>query len=385
MSYNFDEAINRSHTNCYKWDFLQDKFNSSDLLPLWVADMDFPIAEEIQLALQERLKHPVYGYSFRSDVYYNSFIKWMKNRFHFSINREDIIDNPGVVPALNIAIQTFTKIGDKILIQTPIYPPFIESVNLNKRSLVISELINQDCYYTMNFDDIEAKFRTGVKMMLLCSPHNPVGRVWQSNELKQLLYLANKYHVMIVSDEIHADLVFKPHTPMLTLPDSEEKVIILTSPGKTFNIAGICGSFAIIKNKKIRNEFENSLQNLHLFLGNIFGMVAMEAAYCYGDKWLSEVLHYLQANYKFLRNFLDQTFPEVQVTILEGTYLSWLDFKQLGFTHNELVNRLINHCKVGLNSGTDFGKIGNGFMRLNFACSRSTLEKALNRIVKVKK
>jgi cystathionine beta-lyase len=381
---NFNQVINRKQTNCFKWDMNQQIFGQADVLPLWVADMDFSVADCIQEAIVERTKHTIYGYTFYPESYYEAFINWQKRRFNWHIQREWLLGNPALVPAINIAIQTFTEKNDKILIQTPVYHPFIHSVKNNQRTLLISELILRENHYMIDFNDLEKQFRNGVKMMLLCSPHNPVGRVWKQEELEKLLYLAKEYNVLIVSDEIHADLAFSNfmHIPIQTIANHEQQIITLMSPGKVFNIAGICHSMAIIPNSKIRKKFTLALKKLHLETGTIFGITAFEAAYQDGENWWKELILYLEDNYDFLKYELNKKLPKIKLVKSEGTYLAWLDFREYGFSQKELVAKLVHEAKLGLNDGTIFGNNGAGFMRLNFGCPRSTLEDAVTRLKK---
>jgi len=379
---NFDTVINRNNTNCFKWDFRENLFGTNEVLPLWVADMDFPVAKCIQDTVLERTKHPLYGYTFRPDSYYQAFTEWMKKHYDWSIERKWLLDNPAIVPAINVAIQTFTKKNDKILIQTPVYPPFIHSIKNNERTLIISELILQNNHYEMDFSDLESHFKSGVKMMLFCSPHNPVGRVWKKDELGKLLNLAAKYDVLLISDDIHADLAFSafPHIPIQTLAAQNQKIITLMSPGKVFNIAGICHSLAIIPNPNIRNQFALAFKKLHMELGTIFGISAFEAAYREGESWWQELIPYLENNYNYLKNELAIHLPKIKVIDSEGTYLAWLDFREYELEQKELVSKIINEAKLGLNDGISFGTNGAGFMRLNFACSKVLLEEAMKRL-----
>jgi cystathionine beta-lyase len=379
---NFDNIIIRKQTNCFKWDANKQFFGTDDVLPLWVADMDFPVADCIQNAIVERTKHNIYGYTFRPHSYYEAFQNWLANRYHWNVERKWLLDNPAIVPAINIAIQTFTEKEDKVLVQTPVYHPFLHAVRNNSRTLVISELQLIDNHYEMDFQDLETQFQDGVKMMLLCSPHNPVGRVWTKKELQKLLSLAKKYDVLIISDEIHADLAFSafPHTPIQTLASDEQKIITLMSPGKVFNIAGICHSIAIISNLLIREQFALAMKKLHLELGTIFGIIAFETAYSEGEDWWQELISYLEKNYHFLCDTISRELPKIKVIRSEGTYLAWMDFREYGLSHKELVRKLINEAKLGLNDGSIFGENGEGFMRLNFACPCSILEEAMNRL-----
>jgi len=380
MKYDFDKIIDRHGTNCLKWDFADKVFGTSDLLPMWVADMDFEAPAEVQEALKKRAEHRIYGYTGCPDSYYEALISWMYIHHQWQIEREWILHTPGLVPAINFATQAYTAPGDRIVVPTPVYPPFLEAVKNNNRILLTSELLYDNSYYKIDFDDFEEKCKSGAKMILLCSPHNPVGRVWTESELTRLAELCKKYSIIIVSDEIHCDIVYQgaKHIPMASLSeDIAKQTITLIAPSKTFNIAGLSTSSVVISDDSLREKFANLLDSLGLHGGNLFGIEGFRAAYACGSDWLKQVLVYLEQNYRFISKFLKEDIPDITLTKLEGTYLAWLDFKKLQMTQKELNDFIKYEAKLGLNDGLTFGPGGEGFMRLNFACPRAILHEGL--------
>ena len=285
----FDQIIDRKNTKCYKWDYNKEIFGKEELLSMWVADMDFQAPQEVLEVIQKRVDHGIFGYTGITDSFYDSIINWMKVRFNWEIKKDWIIATPGIVPSINLAIQTYTEKNDKILVQTPVYYPFFTSIKNNKRTLIVSELKLIDDHYEMDFEDLENKLADDVKMMILCSPHNPVSRVWKLEELQRVSELCLKYNVLLISDEIHSDLVFSNynHIPIPTISKQiAENSITMFAPSKTFNVAGLSLSFIIIPNKKIRAKFQRTLRNLGLHLSNLFGIEALETSYKYGQKLL---------------------------------------------------------------------------------------------------
>lgn len=380
----FDTIIERRNTASWKWDKMEKVFGTTDLLPMWIADMDFAAPPEVVAAVKRKAEHGIYGYATFPHSFYSSVIGWMKRRHDWQIEEEWISVTPGVVPAISIAVQAFTEPGDGIIIQPPVYPPFFRCVKANKRQLVENPLIYEDGRYVIDFDDLERKLDPAVKMLILCSPHNPVGRVWSEAELTRLAELCLKHNVLILSDEIHGDLVFKGHRhiPFATLgSDLAANTVTFTAPSKTFNLAGLYTSATIISNPKLREKFNALLEVLSVGEGNVFGIAACEAAYNYGEPWLEELLPYLAANADYIEQFINSNIPQVKMTKPECTYLAWLDFKELGMTGPELRNFLIHKAKIGLNDGITFGKKeGAGFARLNFGCPRPLLEEGLKRL-----
>ncbi|ABR31108.1 cystathionine beta-lyase [Thermosipho melanesiensis] len=366
----FNNVPNRKGTNSFKWDL------KPNVLPLWVADMDFEVSEEIKEAIKSRVNHGVYGYTFRPKSYYEAIINWFRNYHAFDIKREWIVPIPGVVPGISFAIQAFTLPGDKIIIQPPVYRPFHEVVVELGRRLIYNKLIESDGYYKMDFEDLENKIDKDVKMLILCSPHNPVGRVWKEEELKRLGEICLRNNIIVVSDEIHADIVYKrKHNVFLGVNEKFFKnSIVLTSPNKSFNIAGLQSGNAIIPNKCLRERFEKIINSQHLGLSNIFAIVATEVAYNYGRQWLEKLLDYLYQNVLLVKEFLEKEL-NIKVSVPEGTFLMWLDFRKFDDAYNRVLN-----AGVWLNDGKDFGPGGEGFLRMNIATSREILNEALKRI-----
>lgn len=383
MKYNFDSFINRRGTNSLKWDYINSIFNKEDLIPLWVADMDFKCAEPITKAIEERAKHGIFGYTGKPESYYNSIISWMKKRHGLEIKKTWISHSPGIVPAINMCVLAYSNPGDRILVQCPVYYPFFSAIENHGRVLVNSSLKLVHEKYYMDFKDLEDKFKTGIKLMILCNPHNPVGRVWSIEELKLLGDLCVKYDVTIISDEIHSDLIYPFYKHISIASISEElalKTVTCTAPSKTFNIAGLATATLIIPNQELLNKYNTVLNNLGISTCNTFGVTALEAAYTYGEDWLEELLIYLQGNMSFLDHFLKTRIPKIKLIPPEGTYLAWLDCRDLNLNDEELKNFMISKAGVGLNNGLEFGCGGEGFQRMNVACSRRILEKALIKI-----
>lgn len=385
MLYNFDEIIDRKNTDTVKYELRNQIFNKPDVLPMWVADMDFKTPYFILQAIRKRAEHEILGYTLRSENFEQSIINWLKMRHNWHVQKKEIAFAPGVVPGLAMAILAFTQAGDKIIIQTPVYHPFHSTVKDLGRQLIENELIETDGFYEIDFEKLEKQIDKRTKMLILSNPHNPVGRVWKEDELRKLGEICLKHHILIVSDDIHSDLVFRPHvyTPIASL--SEElamQTISFFAPSKTFNLAGLNTSFAIISNSELFSKYAVWLENLHLFNGNIFGNIALESAYTNGEKWLIQLLDYLQENIDFVDSFLKKNLPKIKIRKPEGTYLAWLDFRAYQLTQNELNKRLIHQAGLGFNSGEMFGNSGNGFQRINLACSRFVVEDAMEKLRK---
>ncbi|HOJ09660.1 MAG TPA: PatB family C-S lyase [Clostridiales bacterium] len=383
MNYNFDKIINRKNTNCEKWDMIEKSFGSSDVLPLWVADMDFEAPLEVAESIKKRTEHGVFGYTAVPYSYYKAVIDWLKVRHGWEVDRDWISLSHGVIPSLCAAIITFTNPGDKILIQSPVYPPFFSIVKNNGRCLVNNQLKISQGKYIIDFDNLQKQLSEGVKMMILCNPHNPVGRVWSRDELNQIGELCLKYNVMLVSDEIHSDLVYPyvKHIPAGSISEEiAQNSITCVAPSKTFNIPGLGISAVIIPNSRLSKMFNKTVSNMAMNMSSIFGPIAAEAAYKYGADWLDQLLVYLQGNIDFLTQYLKDNIPQIKFFKPEGTYLAWLDCRDLGLDQKELKSFMTNKAKVGLIEGTAFGPGGEGYQRLNFACPRSVLVEALQRI-----
>lgn len=380
--YNFDELIDRQGTNSVKYDGRQHFFGDKELLPLWVADMDFRTPDFIAEAIQERAKHEIYGYTFRPDSYNEAIVHWLKNRHNWDIRKEWIHFSPGVVPALALAVMSFTEPGDSVIVQPPVYFPFFSAVKNSDRELVENPLKMENGRYCMDFDDLEKKIQADTKLLLLCNPHNPGGMAWTQAELARLGEICVANNILVVSDEIHSDLVFKgqKHIPFASI--SEEfamNSITCMAPSKTFNVAGLSTSFLIMPNKRIFDKYDHLMKGTHLYGGNIFGSVALEAAYTKGAGWLDQMMEYIEENYNFIEQYLKENIPQIVPIKPEATYLVWLDFSALELKDTDINSRLIN-AGVGLNRGIQFGRQGKGFMRMNIGCPRSIIADALDRI-----
>ena len=384
MKYNFDEIILRENTNCYKYDFREKVFGTQDLQPMWVADMDFASPPFITEAIRKRAGHPVYGYTFRTKGFYDSISGWMKKRFNWNIDNDWISFSPGVVPALNLCVQCFTNPGDGIIVQSPVYFPFFSAVTQHGRKLLNNQLIENDNKYEIDFEDFEKK-ASEASMFILCHPHNPVGRVWTRTELEQIVTICKKNNVLIISDEIHHDLVLNgyQHIPLGHLSEQASDILICCiAPSKTFNLAGLSTSALIIPNKDLKKKYDATMEGLHIGMGNIFGYIALEAAYNQGEEWLEQLLLYIEKNFSFLQNYLEQKIPEIRVTPLQATYLVWLDFRGLKMDQKELSNFVTFKAGIGMNNGPSFGMGGKGFQRMNVAVPIIKLEEAMHKLEK---
>ncbi len=381
--YNFDEIVPREGTNCVKYDLREKYFKSPDVLPLWVADADFKTPDFIVDAIKERAGHEIYGYTFQAESYFTAIAGWMKRQHNWNVSRDWISFSPGVVAGITIAIQTFSKPGDGVVVQPPVYFPFFDCVKGTKRKIIENPLRLENNRYYFDLDDLKAKVDKNTRLLLLCNPQNPGGTVRTSEELAELSEFCNERNILIISDEIHSDLVFNGHrhVPLATVSDAAEaNSIILMAPSKTFNVAGLASSVVIIPDKKKRVRYERELNVGHLGMGNLFGSVALEAAYTYGDDWLKQLMDYLWNNYLFLEEFFQRHLPRVKVMKPEATYLVWLDFSDYGMNDSELIQFATEKAKVGLNNGGRFGRGGDGWLRLNIACPRSILADALERL-----
>ena len=381
---NFNEVINRKNTGSIKWDTMAEHGMKEDVLPLWVADMDFKAPVGVMEALLERVEHGIFGYTLPTDSYYDAVINWMDRRHDWKILKDWIIIAPGIVPAIYFAVQTYTKEGDGILVQRPVYNPFSEAVERNGRKLINSPLVVRGDRYEMDFEDFEKKIvNNKVKLFILCSPHNPVGRVWTKDELVTIGDICLKHHVLVLADEIHHDLVFKGiiHIPFANLGSKYGNICITcTSSSKTFNLAGLSISNIIIENKEIRKKFNLYLESIAMGNSNIFGIIGSEAAYNTGEAWLVELLDYIEGNKKLVQEFMAEKMPMIKVIDSEATYLLWVDFRGLGMEKEKLEKFLAEEAKLWLVSGDVYGDEGRGFERINLACPRSTLEKGLKQL-----
>jgi cysteine-S-conjugate beta-lyase len=381
--YNFDEIIVREGTNCLKYDARERFFGKNDVLPLWVADMDFKTPDFIVEAIKKRAEHEIYGYTFRGDSYYQSITDWMKRRHNWQIQREWISFSPGVVAGFTFAIEAFSKPGDGVVVQPPVYFPFFDSVKGTKRKMIENPLKIENGRYTFDFDDLKAKIDENTKLLLLCNPQNPGGMVWIKEELTELANICLENKIMIISDEIHSDLIFEghQHIPLASLSEEiAQNCMITMAPSKTFNVAGFSSSVVIIPNTTKFARFERVIGVPHLHMGNIFGTIAMEAAYTHGDEWLNQLLQYLWENYRVLEDFFKTRLPKVKVMKPDATYLIWIDFREYGMKNDELMKFTIENAGVGLNDGGRFGTGGDGWLRINIGCPRSILVEALERL-----
>lgn len=396
MPYHFDQIISRVGTGSTKWDFFGHGGSPVELegdarinapLPLWVADMDFPSPPEVVEALVERARHGFFGYTGLTKSYYETVIHWMRSRHGWEIEKDWIVNTPGVVTALFQLVQTFVKPGEKVIVQPPVYHPFYYAIEENEAVIVRNPLRYNAGHYEMDFDDLAVKAADpNVKMLLLCHPHNPIGRVWTPDELRRLGEICRTNDVLVVSDEIHGDLILPGYsfTPYATLGNElAQNAIICTAPSKTFNLPGLKMSNIIIPNPSLRETFKKTLSRSGIYGANVFGVVALQAAYQHGADWLAELLVYLEENYRFLKNYLQEKLPHIKPAPLQATYLVWLDCRDLGLDDETLKKAILEDAKVYLDEGTIFGPEGSGFMRINIACPRTMLAEALERVKRV--
>ena len=376
---NFDEDINRYNTNSLKYDFKSDKHMPDDVYPMWVADMDFKCCEDILNDMHKKIDHGVFGYSKNDATYFNSVKNWYKQNHNVELKQDWLITTPGVVFALATAVKTLTNENDYVLINNPVYYPFSEVVQDNKRKIVSSDLVLKNGHYELDFEDLENKIKQfNVKVYLLCSPHNPVGRVWTKEELNKIIEICKKHNVFIVCDEIHSDFVWRgKHTCILSCDAIQNQVILCTAPTKTFNLAGLQVSNIFIPNEKVRKKFQLELWNTGYSLINIMGLVACRSAYENGQKWLNELRKYLLDNINFVDSFLKEKLPKVKLIYPEGTYLLWLDFNGLNLSDEKIEELMVKKAKLWLDNGKMFGNSGKGFQRLNVALPRKKLKIAL--------
>ena len=384
--WNFDTVIDRINTDSIKWDsaFLKEYFKGEDLLPLWVADMDFQSPQPVIDALVKRAKHGIFGYCAESsEDYLNTVISWFNRRYGWSIEKVWIIYSPGVVPACNYIYQRFSQPGDKIIIQEPVYYPFARGITANGRIVESNQLQLENNYYTINFTELEKQLKDPLsKIFVLCSPHNPVGRVWKKEELKQIGDLCLENEVLVIADEIHCDLIYPgfKHIPFASLSNDFAQNSITTSSGtKTFNLAGLHYSNAIIPNEKLREDFKAQCTINAATIPNVFGGLALQVAYDQCEDWLEALIDYIVENFKYLQDYISDKLPDISIIPPEGTYLVWMDFRDYKLEGKKLQKKLIE-AKVALDSGYIFGAGGDGFERINIGCPRETLQEALVRI-----
>ena len=387
MSSLFDQPVNREHTCSVKFDARKAVFGTEDVIPVWVADMDFATPEAVTHALMERAKHPVYGYTLFPDSLYQSMIDWFASRHDWKIQREWILMAPGVVPSINAACMAYAGPGEGVIIQPPVYPPFFSSVRHSGR-VVIENPLEPDSegqgHYRMNLDHLEqCAARPDARILLLCSPHNPVGRVWSEEELSEVLAIARRHKLVVVSDEIHCDLTFpdKPrHTMLANLAGPDDSLVMAVAPSKSFNMPGLGLSALVIPDADQRGAMKAVFESMHLPQCNPFSIAGFEAGYRHGEPWLEDLMVYLQANRDYVVEAVGQHLPGIRVSAPEGTYLMWLDCRELGLDDAGLKRFFIREAGVGMNPGLSFGDPGSGFMRLNIGCPRSVLEAVICRI-----
>jgi len=381
MKYDFDAVIDRTKNFAAKYDELGKKFGRTDLIPLWVADMDFKVAEPITKAIQERAEQGIFGYTSRPDSYFEAIQQWLERRHGWATDTQLMIHCPGVVPSLSLLIQNFTQPGDKIIIQSPVYYPFFDVVNSSGRTLVENPLKLVNGHYEMDYDHLEESAKNGAKLLLLCSPHNPVGRVWKKAELVRLGEICLAHGVRVIADEIHSDLVFSGHihTPFAMISEEFRKnTFSCIAPSKTFNLAGLQASVTIFPNKEDRDKFDKMLGDLDIRRNNCFSLVATEAAYRHGEEWLEQVKEYIEGNFAYIQDYCQKHIPQIHPNFPEGTYLVWIDCQQLGMDKDELHNFILNEAGIAMDDGFWFSNAYAGYMRLNAACPRSIIAKALH-------
>lgn len=384
-NYNFNEVIDRLQTASVKWEMTREIFGTGDVLPMWVADMDFLPPREVSESITERVSHGIFGYTFITPSASEAVQGWVKKRHGWEIRKSWLVYSSGVVPSISMAIQAFTVPGDKVMLQSPVYTPFFGMTEENGRTVVNSTLVLKDGRYEIDFEDFENKLKEGVKLFLLCNPHNPGGRVWTKEELIKIGDLCFQYGCLILSDEIHSDLVYSPnkHIPLASLKEEYANITMTCiAPSKTFNIAGLQASAVVISDAGLQKRFKEQ-QHKNAFFGlNIFGITGMQAAYQHGEAWLEELLVYLKENRDEIVDFIQANVPDINPIIPDSTYLIWLDCRKLGFSDDEIKDRLLNKGKLALEPGAKYGPGGEGFVRLNFACPRDTLREGLERLKK---
>ena len=385
MTYNFDEIIDRRNTGAVKVDRCKALYGSEDVLPLWVADMDFRTPDFIFEAIRERCEHPILGYSMPPKEFYPSLISWINEHHNWQVKRQWIGFLPGIVPGLSFAVQSLTKEGDEIIVQPPVYYPFFHVVQNNRRVLVNNPLKTINGKFKMDFEDLESKITSNTKLFILCNPHNPGGRVWSAETLKQLAEICSRHNIVVVSDEIHADMVLKghKHIPFATVSEDAAQIsLTFMAPSKTFNMPGLISSSYIIPNPELHKRFVDFMEASELTGGNIFAYAASVAAYEKGEEWRKQMLTYVQGNIDFIVDFLKTNIPQIKPMIPEASFLIWLDCKELGMETDELFDFFAQKAGLGLNKGTTFGQGGEYHLRLNVASSRLILKKAMKQLSK---
>jgi cystathionine beta-lyase len=380
MTWNFDEPAKREGTNCIKYDRREETFGAKDIIPMWVADMDFNTPDFVIDSFQKRINHQIFGYSYRPPEYFQTITEWLISRHNWKVSKDCISFCPGVVPALNICTLAFTTPGDSIIVQPPVYFPFFSAVASHGRNIIYNRLTESDGSWTMDFDSLISGIDSRTKMIIISNPQNPIGRVWTPEELKRLADICLENNILILSDEIHCDLVlpgFK-HTPMATLAEEiADNTVTCIAPSKTFNLAGLSTSSVIISNPVLRKSFNRVVDNLHIGNGNIFGTIASIEVYSKGKKWLDAVLKYIDHNIESVEEYCNKMIPAIIPVRPEATFMIWLDCRKLGMTGKELQDFFVNKAGVGMNEGSTFGPGGEGFMRMNVATTHKTVMEAM--------
>lgn len=382
MTYDFDRILDRRNTNSYKWDQSERLFGDKDVLPLWVADMDFESPPAVVEALVKRASQGTYGYTVRSESYVNAITGWFARRHGWAIDPKWLTDTPGIVPALSLAVELFSEPGGQVILQSPVYYPFYDVIKMNGREVAKNPLVINNGRYEMDYAHLEQLMQGGAKLMLLCSPHNPGGRVWELGELEKLAELCLKYGVIVVSDEIHCDLALPghKHIPFASLSDEiAQRTLTTLAPTKTFNLPGLQSSFVAIPNPELKRKFDYRLKTLSLHMMHFFNVDAVSAAYNEGEAWLDELKIYLQGNVDYAIRYLNEELPEVKPMRPEGTYLLWIDCRGLGLDIPGLKDLMFKKAKVAFSEGSVFGTEAEGFLRINLACPRAILQEALER------
>jgi len=385
MKWNFDEAPQREGTDCIKYDLRELTFGRKDVIPMWVADMDFKTPDFIADKLRERVNHELYGYSFRPAGYFNSIVKWLSVRHNWHIDREWICFCPGIVPALNLCTLAFTRPGDSVIVQPPVYAPFFSAIESHGRNIIYNQLVEQEGSWRMDFDSLRRSISENTKMIIISNPHNPVGRAWTADELNTLAGICLENKILILSDEIHCDLILPGfrHIPVAGISEEIADITVTCiAPSKTFNLAGLSTSSVIITNPVLRKYFKRKIDTLHVGYGNIFGNVASAAAYSEGAAWTDELMEYIKGNVEYVMKYCRENIPEIKPVKPEATYLIWLDCRNLGMSGKELQYFFVHRAGVGLSEGSVFGPGGEGFMRMNLGTNRATVTKALEQIEK---
>lgn len=382
MKYNFDETIDRCNTGSMKWDFCEKYLDADDVLPMWVADMDFQAPAPVIDAVMKKAEHGVYGYAEESNSFYEAAARWQQRRHNWQVKTDWLQFSPGIVPAVHLLVQTFTRPGDKVIVQTPVYYPFFGAITTAGCQILSNPLKLEDGCYSMDFEDLEEKAKQA-RLLILCSPHNPGGILWRRDDLLRLGEICHKNNLLVISDEIHADLVLyqQKHWPFASLSEELAMNSITTvAPSKTFNLAGLQTSYVIAPNPDLAKAYRTALEKAAITRPNLFAIAASEAAYNYGEEWLDQLLAYLEETHRFMENFFEQEIPRLKIIKAQASYLAWIDCRQLGLSPEELKTFMLKKAGLGLNQGYIFGGGGEGFVRMNLGCPRSLVARALGKL-----